>query len=61
MRRWCASEDIRPGYARIVHEPIKKLFLAFHISHQGNTIDAYLFIKEPVSRKVRQEEGDTDG
>jgi hypothetical protein len=61
MRRWCTSEDIGPGYAWVAYEPIRKLFLASHISHQGNTIDAYLFIKELVSRKVRQEEGDTDG
>jgi len=37
----------------IAYEPIKKLFLAFHISHQGNTIDAYLFIEELVRRYGR--------
>jgi|ADKI01.1.fsa_nt_gi Transposase and inactivated derivatives len=38
----------------IAYEPIKKLFLAFHISYRCNTIDAYLFIQELIKRYGRK-------
>ena len=38
----------------VAYEPVRKVFLAFRISHGGNTMDAYAFLPELVRRYRRK-------